>query len=62
MIEEILDIFLGGYYNYIPEDYPLKDYFTSIICVGSELLLLAGALLLAVVVAANTIKVLRGLK
>lgn len=62
MIEEILDIFLGGYYNYIPVDYPLKDYFTSIICVGVELSLLVGALTLSIVVAGATIKVLRGLK
>lgn len=62
MIEEILDIFLGGYYAYIPDDYPLRDYFTSIICVGSELLLLAGALTLSIVVAGATLKVLRGLK
>lgn len=62
MIEEILDIFLGGYYNYIPDDYPLRDYFTSIICVGTELILLAGALILSIVVAGATIKVLRGLR
>lgn len=62
MIEEILDIFLGGYYNYIPDDYPLRDYFTSVICVGTELLLLAGALTLSIVVAGSTLKVLRGLK
>lgn len=62
MIEEILDIFLGGYYNYIPDDYPLRDYFTSIICVGTELILLTGALILSIVVSGATIKVLRGLK
>lgn len=62
MIEEILDIFLGGYYNYIPDDYPLRDYFTSIICVGTEFILLTGALILSIVVAGATLKVLRGLK
>lgn len=62
MIEEILDIFLGAYYHYIPEDYPLRDYFTSIITVGTCFILASGAILLSIVVAANTIKVLRGLK
>ena len=29
MLNDLLEIFLGMYYEFIPADYPNRDYFTS---------------------------------
>ena len=50
MLNDLLDIFLGMYYEYIPEDYPLRDYFTSIICVCVVAAMLLGSFSLLLVV------------
>ena len=60
MLNDLLDIFLGMYYEYIPEDYPLRDYFTSIICVCVVAAMLLGSFSLLLVVVTQTFKCIRG--
>lgn len=51
MLNEFIELFLGAYFQFVPEDYELKYYFASIISVIVIALLLAavfGVLLLTV--------------
>lgn len=51
MLNDFIQLFLGAYYNFVPEDYELKFYFASVITVIVITLLLAavfGVLLLTV--------------
>ena len=61
MINEILEIFLGAYYNHVPADYEGINYFTSIISVGTFFIITSGAIILACILAAETLKTIRGL-
>ena len=60
MLNELLDIFLGMYYQYIPEDYVNRDYFTSIIAVVVTAVMLVGSFAVIVSVIKGTFSIIRG--
>lgn len=45
MLNEFIEMFLGAYYNFVPEDYAMRDYFTSIIVVMAEGGAISGAII-----------------
>lgn len=59
MLIEFIEMFLGAYYNFIPDDYPLRDYFTSIIVVLALAVASVGAILVTVVSINAAYKVFR---
>lgn len=60
MLNDLMDIFLGMYYAYIPDDYVSRDYFTSIIAVIITACMLVGSFALLIVVVSETFKTIRG--
>lgn len=60
MLNELMDIFLGMYYAYIPDDYISRDYFTSIIAVIITACMLVGSFALLIAVVVETFKTIRG--
>ena len=44
MLNDFVELFLGAYYNFISDDYELREYFASVLTVGVLLLLLAAVL------------------
>lgn len=60
MLNELMEIFLGMYYNFIPEDYVSRNYFTSIIAVIITAVMLVGSFALAIAVVVETFKTIRG--
>lgn len=60
MLNDLMEIFLGMYYNFIPEDYVSRNYFTSIIAVIITAVMLVGSFALAIAVVVETFKTLRG--
>lgn len=60
MLNELLDIFLGMYYEYIPADYPNRDYFTSIIAVVVTAVMLVGSFAVIIAVIKGTFSIIRG--
>lgn len=60
MLNELLEIFLGMYYAYIPEDYVNRDYFTSIIAVVVTAVMLVGSFAVIVAVIKGTFSIIRG--
>lgn len=51
MLIEFIELFLGAYYNFIPDDYAMRDYFTSVIVVMAE----AGAIIGSIIVVSVSI-------
>lgn len=50
MINDYINMLLGAYHEYIPEDYPLRNYFDSIIIVmGLGGLIVTGCVIMGVV-------------
>lgn len=60
MLNELMEIFLGMYYNFIPEDYVSRNYFTSVIAVIITAVMLVGSFALAIAVVVETFKTIRG--
>lgn len=60
MLNDLMDIFLGMYYAYIPDDYISRDYFTSIIAVIITACMLVGSFALLIAVVVETFKTIRG--
>lgn len=60
MLNDLMEIFLGMYYNFIPEDYVSRNYFTSIIAVIITAVMLVGSFALAIAVVVETFKTIRG--
>lgn len=46
MLIEFIELFLGAYYYFIPDDYIDRDWFTSIIVVSAEVGAIVGAILI----------------
>lgn len=59
MLIEFIEMFLGAYYNFIPDDYALRDYFTSIIVVMAEAIAGVGAIIVVSVSINAMFKVFR---
>lgn len=59
MLIEFIEMFLGAYYYFIPEDYAQRDYFTSIIVVVAEIGAIFGAILIACICMNAVFKVFR---
>lgn len=60
MLNEFLELFLGAFYNFIPEDYANRLYFASILSVVLLCLVCAAVLGLALIVVNGAFKALRG--
>ena len=60
MLDELMDIFLGMYYAYIPTDYVNRDYFTSIIAVVVTACMLLGSFAVVITVIKGTFSIIRG--
>lgn len=60
MLNELLEIFLGMYYAFIPEDYANRDYFTSIIAVVVTAVMLVGSFAVIIAVIKGTFSIIRG--
>ena len=60
MMIELVQMFLDAYHANIPADYEQIHYFDSIITVGVILALLVGALLMAIITAWGTFKIING--
>lgn len=60
MLNELMDIFLGMYYEYIPVDYVSRDYFTSIIAVIVTAVMLVGTFAIILTIIHGTFNIIRG--
>lgn len=60
MLNELLEIFLGMYYEFIPADYTNRDYFTSIIAVVVTGVMLVGSFAVIIAVIKGTFSIIRG--
>lgn len=60
MLNDYLEIFLGAYHNFVPEDYALRTYFDSIITVGVLLITVAGVFGVLLLAVSHTLKAARG--
>lgn len=60
MLNELIDIFLGMYYAYVPADFPLRDYFASVIAVVITGLMICGSFIFLIAVVCETFKTIRG--
>ena len=60
MLNDLMDIFLGMYFNYVDPEYASKDYFISIIAVVITACMLIGSFALLIVVVSETFKTIRG--
>lgn len=60
MLQEVVAMFLDAYHTNIPYEYEDMHYFESVITVGVELSMLIGAILMAVVTAWGTFKIING--
>lgn len=49
MLTEFVQLFLDVYHSFVAEDYPLRDYFDSIIVMSVEITAIVGALLFGAV-------------
>ena len=59
-LHELMDIFVSILYEYVPEDYPLRPYFVSVIAVVVTACMLCGSFMLLCVVVSETFKTIRG--
>lgn len=60
MLNELLEIFLGMYYEFIPVDYVNRDYFTSIIAVLVTAIMLVGTFAVIITIIHGTFNIIRG--
>lgn len=60
MLNELMEIFLGMYYQFIPSDYVDRDLFTSIIAVAVIVCMLLGSFAVLVEVIKGTFSIIRG--
>lgn len=60
MLNELMGIFLGMYYQFIPADYADRDLFTSIIAVVVTVCMLLGSFAVLVEVIKGTFSIIRG--
>lgn len=60
MLNDLLEIFLGMYYAFIPADYANRDYFTSIIAVVVTAVMLVGSFAVIIAVIKGTFSIIRG--
>lgn len=60
MLNELMDIFLGMYYQFIPSDYADRDLFISIIAVAVTVCMLLGSFAVLVEVIKGTFSIIRG--
>lgn len=59
MLIEFIEMFLGAYYYFVPDDYANRDYFTSIIVVAAEIGAIAGSIIITAICLNSMFKVFR---
>lgn len=59
-LHELMDIFFSIIDQYVSDDFPLKDYFISVLAVVICATMIAGSFTVLVVVISETFKLIRG--
>lgn len=59
-LHELMDIFYSLIVQYVSDDFPLKDYFISVIAVVITACTITGSFALLIVVVSETFKTIRG--